>query len=547
MKKRNFVAIVMAIVLCLSFMTTTSFAVELIEKLVIETNIDDVLKAGEPVKPLNITVTAPEYPLLKIKAIFEGWYTRLDTPDGISKPEKYEGEKFLEKYTYFYDMKIKLPDPTYKFAEKLSLVENGKEYDYYPTEEEKQVFVSHSLDYKAKKQDPEEPGGEEPGEPGGEEPGEPGGPSETVKVIVYVNNDEGQKMTISFNKGEEFPLPNTLPYGGHAPKGKKLVSWEVNGEPKKIGEKITVADGMTLKAIWENKDTSDPEEPGEPGGPGSPDLVKITFIYGEGSENRFEDKAPKNEEIQLPKQNELGIDVSKLEGKELIAWLVNGKRKEIGEKVKASEDLIITAIWKNIGTPDPEPETPSEPSTPTPTEPEEPEDDYTPYIPKRPSIPTEKKTDEKSEIKKEENPIEKPAEKAERKVILTINSKDMNNEANGENSHTAMDVAPYIKDGRTMLPIRYIAEALGMSVTWDKKTRTVIIEDKAFRIEIPVDTNKIIVNGEVYTSDVKPEIKNRRTMMPIANIARAIGLVDGKDILWDAKTKQVTIIRKIFE
>ena len=110
-----------------------------------------------------------------------------------------------------------------------------------------------------------------------------------------------------------------------------------------------------------------------------------------------------------------------------------------------------------------------------------------------------------------------------------------------------MDVAPYIKDGRTMLPIRYIAEALGMSVTWDKKTRTVIIEDKAFRIEIPVDTNKIIVNGEVYTSDVKPEIKNRRTMMPIANIARAIGLVDGKDILWDAKTKQVTIIRKIFE
>lgn len=205
-----------------------------------------------------------------------------------------------------------------------------------------------------------------------------------------------------------------------------------------------------------------------------------------------------------------------------------------------------------IGPEEPEtpetPETPDEPETPEkPEEPEAPEtpeveDDYTPYIPKRPNKPAEK-----TEEKPAEKPTEKPAEKAERKVILTINSKDMNNEANGENSHTAMDVAPYIKDGRTMLPIRYIAETLGMSVTWDKKTRTVIIEDDKYKVEIPVDTNKIIVNGETYTSDVKPEIKNGRTMLPIANIARAIGLVDGKDIIWDAKTKQVTIIRKIFE
>lgn len=197
-------------------------------------------------------------------------------------------------------------------------------------------------------------------------------------------------------------------------------------------------------------------------------------------------------------------------------------------------------------TPD-EPETPEEPKTPeTPEKPEEPEapetpeveDDFTPYIPKRPSKPAEKPT---------EKPIDKAEEKVERKVILTINSKDMNNEANGENSHTAMDVAPYIKDGRTMLPIRYVAEALGMKVSWDKKTRTVIIEDDKYKVEIPVDTNKIIVNGETYTSDVKPEIVDGRTMLPIANIARAIGLVDGKDIIWDAKTKQVTIIRKIFE
>ena len=116
---------------------------------------------------------------------------------------------------------------------------------------------------------------------------------------------------------------------------------------------------------------------------------------------------------------------------------------------------------------------------------------------------------------------------------------------NGADSFKGMDVAPYIKDGRTMLPIRYVAEALGMSVTWDAKTRTVIIQDMFYKVEIPVDTNKIIVNGVEHISDVKPEIVHGRTMLPIANIARALGLKDGKDILWDAAKKQVTIIRTI--
>nr|WP_311561974.1 stalk domain-containing protein [Peptoniphilus duerdenii] len=54
-------------------------------------------------------------------------------------------------------------------------------------------------------------------------------------------------------------------------------------------------------------------------------------------------------------------------------------------------------------------------------------------------------------------------------------------------------------------------------------------------------TNKIVVNGNVYLSDVKPEIKNNRTMLPIANIARAIGLQDGKDIIWNSHAKTATI------
>lgn len=106
------------------------------------------------------------------------------------------------------------------------------------------------------------------------------------------------------------------------------------------------------------------------------------------------------------------------------------------------------------------------------------------------------------------------------------------------------EMLEYLNDLKE-IHIRFVAEALGMGVTWDKNTRTVIIEDLLFRVEIPIDTNKIIVNGETYISDVKPEIVDGRTIMPVANIARALGLKDGQDIFWDNATKQVTIIRTI--
>lgn len=72
-----------------------------------------------------------------------------------------------------------------------------------------------------------------------------------------------------------------------------------------------------------------------------------------------------------------------------------------------------------------------------------------------------------------------------------------------------------------------------------------VLKDRDTRIEIPIDSKKILINGQVYTSDVKPEVINNRTMLPIANIARALGLKDGKDIIWNGQTMTVTIYRSI--
>ncbi|EGY79406.1 copper amine oxidase domain protein, partial [Peptoniphilus indolicus ATCC 29427] len=122
--------------------------------------------------------------------------------------------------------------------------------------------------------------------------------------------------------------------------------------------------------------------------------------------------------------------------------------------------------------------------------------------------------DAKTEVQKQKTVVE---------VKVTIGSDILQRTINNHTQEIKMDTKAIIKDGRTMLPIRYVAEALGYTVEWREDTRTAILKDKETTIEIPVDTNKIIINGKEIQSDVKPMIENRRTMLPIANVARALG------------------------
>lgn len=147
---------------------------------------------------------------------------------------------------------------------------------------------------------------------------------------------------------------------------------------------------------------------------------------------------------------------------------------------------------------------------------------------------------------KEEKPVE-VNEYDKLEAILFINDSIMQKSVNGVVSQVRMDIVPFIYQARTMLPIRYVAESLGFMVTWDANTRTVYLVDKENIVQIPVDTNNIIVNGKAFVSDVKPMIKNNRTMLPVANVARALGLQDGKDILWDAAMKFVTLRRNVLK
>ena len=90
------------------------------------------------------------------------------------------------------------------------------------------------------------------------------------------------------------------------------------------------------------------------------------------------------------------------------------------------------------------------------------------------------------------------------------------------------DQAPEIVEGRTLVPLRAIFEALGASVEWDQATKTVTSSMDDVTIKLTIGDNTLYRNGEGVTLDVAAQILNGRTMVP----ARAIAEAYGVDVQW---------------
>lgn len=114
-------------------------------------------------------------------------------------------------------------------------------------------------------------------------------------------------------------------------------------------------------------------------------------------------------------------------------------------------------------------------------------------------------------------------------------TKDIKIYVNGK--QPLFDVKPYNKEGRNMVPVRAISEALGAKVGWDQATQTVIIIKDGVKIELPLGSNEIKVNGVAKTIDSSAEITNNRTMVPIRFISEFLG----QQVDWDAATNMVVV------
>jgi hypothetical protein len=105
------------------------------------------------------------------------------------------------------------------------------------------------------------------------------------------------------------------------------------------------------------------------------------------------------------------------------------------------------------------------------------------------------------------------------------------------------DVAPFIKDGRTFVAIRPVADAFGAQIGWNEATRTVTLTRPDIAVTIVIDSSNITVVKDGVTStvvaDVPAFIKDGRTVLPF----RAVGEAFGAQVNWDAATQSVTYVQ----
>ena len=78
---------------------------------------------------------------------------------------------------------------------------------------------------------------------------------------------------------------------------------------------------------------------------------------------------------------------------------------------------------------------------------------------------------------------------------------------------------PIIKGGRTLLPVRAVVEALDGRVGWDAATQSVVLQRYGNEIKMKIGSKTAYLNGEAHTLDTAPVVINGRTMLPIRFIA----------------------------
>ena len=104
-------------------------------------------------------------------------------------------------------------------------------------------------------------------------------------------------------------------------------------------------------------------------------------------------------------------------------------------------------------------------------------------------------------------------------VVMSIGSSEI--VVDGEKA--AIDAAPIVQNSRTYVPFRALAEAFGAEVAYDEATQAVTATLGSNTVVMTIGSATYTVNGEEKTADVAPFISGGRTMVPVRFAAEAFG------------------------
>jgi|GEM_PF-3514107 Copper amine oxidase N-terminal domain. len=102
------------------------------------------------------------------------------------------------------------------------------------------------------------------------------------------------------------------------------------------------------------------------------------------------------------------------------------------------------------------------------------------------------------------------------------------------------DVEPVIQDGRTMVPLRKIFEALGAEVSYDDASKTVTAKKGTTTLVLPIGSKTAKLNGVEKSLDVPAKLTDGRTLVPLRFVGEAL---DAK-VDWDGTNRIVNILTK---
>lgn len=119
---------------------------------------------------------------------------------------------------------------------------------------------------------------------------------------------------------------------------------------------------------------------------------------------------------------------------------------------------------------------------------------------------------------------EDKSKKSNSQIKIIVNDKEL-----------TPDPAPYVENSRTMVPLRFISEALGQKVDWDAKQKKVTIGENLAILTI--NSDEIVGKDKTIKIESPAVVKEGRTFVPL----RAVAEILGAKVSWDGPSKTVKI------
>ncbi|MCX7747346.1 MAG: beta-propeller domain-containing protein [Clostridia bacterium] len=105
------------------------------------------------------------------------------------------------------------------------------------------------------------------------------------------------------------------------------------------------------------------------------------------------------------------------------------------------------------------------------------------------------------------------------------------------------EVKPIVKDGRTLVPVRFISESTGWKVGWEAKASTVSISSGKKDVKLVIGSKNMTVNGKKVNLEVAAEVINQRAYIPLRQLVESLG----KKVFYDRGLIVVSDTENIFD